>query len=73
MNIEDGKLNCDESSSASTQSNSTFPNSNNREIRISNANTDLLFKLFDNIEQKERKQVQLHLQSQYKMHRYFIY
>ena len=40
-----------------------------RETRISAANTDLLFKLFDNIEQKDRKQGHLYLQSHYKMNR----
>ncbi len=39
-----------------------------REVRISNANTDLLFKLFENLEQKDRKQLHLQMQ-QLKMHR----
>jgi len=37
---------------------------NYREIKISPANTDLLFKLFDNIEQRDKKQLQ-QLQLQY--------
>lgn len=43
-------------------------NQREREVRISPANTDLLFKLFENIDQnKDKKQVQLLLQSQYKV------
>jgi hypothetical protein len=39
-----------------------------KEVKISPANTDLLFKLFDNIEQKDRKlqQIQLPLQRKLK-------
>ena len=37
-----------------------------REVKISPANTDLLFKLFDNIEQKERKLQQIQLQRKLK-------
>ena len=52
-----------------TSGSSATTTANNREIRISNANTDLLFKLFENIEQKDKKSLQLQLQSQLKMHR----
>ena len=58
MNVEESnKLSLEDSNQA-------------RETRISTANTDLLFKLFDNIEHKDRKQGNSHLQSHYKMHRY---
>ena len=36
---------------------------NNKDVKISPANTDLLFKLFDNIESKDKKLVQLHQQN----------
>lgn len=49
--------------------NNNSNSSHTRDTRYSAANPDLLFKLFDNIEQKERKQVQLQLQTQYKIHR----
>ena len=38
-----------------------------REVKISPANTDLLFKLFENIEQKERKLQQIQLPIQRKL------
>ena len=72
LTLEDSSSSSLSSSSSSTQNNFNM-NTNTRETRISTANTDLLFKLFDNIEQKDRKQVHLHLQSQYKIHRYVIF
>lgn len=66
--IEENKLIGSDSMQTSGSTNSTTT-ANNREIRISNANTDLLFKLFENIEQKDKKSLQLQLQSQLKMHR----
>lgn len=40
-----------------------------REIRISKANTDLLFKLFDNIEQREKKKLNLKMNKNSKLNR----
>ncbi|CAF0716223.1 unnamed protein product [Brachionus calyciflorus] len=47
------------------QQNSSSTQQREREVRISPANTELLFKLFDNVDQntKDKKQVQLILQS----------
>jgi hypothetical protein len=39
--------------------------STKREIRITKANTDLLFKLFDNLEQRDKKRVQLKSNKQF--------
>ena len=69
--IENGVVedNEDGGNSISLDSMSHQQQTQNREVRISPANTDLLFKLFETAEQNSRDKKQLHLQAQYKLYR----